>query len=117
MVILGDPPIITTTSEGRTRDLGSTEAQGRWNGDGRILVRRSMDQACELDPSPLAPWTLDRHGSWTLMGGAPDGGFRRQQKLRGVSSADDPLGSRSHIADLGSRIPDDARAARSGSRI
>ena len=58
-VILGALACGTTIVEARTPDLGSTEAQGRWHGDGRIWVR-----APEIR---LANWIrlLSRPGLWT----------------------------------------------------
>ena len=99
---------------------GDPDAGSRIDGGPGTLARRwadlgarSRDPARELDPPPLAPWTLDRQRSWTLVCAAPDGGFRRLKKLFqwGIfraSSADGssnksarPLGG-TWIPDLGS---------------
>ena len=99
----------------RNDHSGGPDAGSRIDGGPGTLARRwadlgarSRDQARELDPPPLAPWTLDRQRSWTLVCAAPDGGFRRLKKLFRVSSADGssnksarPLGG-TWIPDLGS---------------
>ena len=79
----------------RNDHSGGPDAGSRIDGGPGTLARRwadlgarSRDQARELDPPPLAPWTLDRQRSWTLVCAAPDGGFRRLEKLFRVSSAD-----------------------------
>jgi len=101
----------------RNDHSGGPDAGSRIDGGPGTLARRwadlgarSRDQARELDPPPLAPWTLDRQRSWTLVCAAPDGGFRRLKKLFRVSSADGssnksarPLGG-TWIPDSGSTI-------------
>ena len=83
------------SSSVRNDHSGGPDAGSRIDGGPGTLARRwadlgarSRDQARELDPPPLSPWTLDRQRSWTLVCAAPDGGFRRLENLFRVSSAD-----------------------------
>ena len=87
-VILGALACGTTIVEARTPDLGSTEAQGRWHGDGRIWVRAPEIRLANWIRLLSRPGLWRRQRSWTLVCAAPDGGFRRLKKLFQVSSAD-----------------------------
>eukprot|EP00964_Phaeocystis_antarctica_P001452 scaffold769_cov72-Phaeocystis_antarctica.AAC.2 len=54
----------TTILEARTRDLGSTEAQGRWHGDGRIWVRAPHRSGSRTGSASSRPglWTASALG-------------------------------------------------------
>ena len=97
---------------------GDPDAGSRIDGGPGTLARgwadlgaRSRDPARELDPPPLAPWTLERQRSWTLVCAAPDGGFRRVKKLFRVSSADGSS-NKSARPVCGTWIPDSGSTLR-----
>ena len=105
----------------RNDHSGGPDAGSRIDGGPGTLARRwadlgarSRDQARELDPPPLSPWTLDRQRSWTFVCAAPDGGFRRLKKLFRVSSADGSSNKRARgrLAKHGSPILDPQNGAK-----